>query len=116
MGREFDNKIKYFSRPSKHLGLICCPKIKKKPKFKDVRKCKNSRLGDMHWIKYDNHCVKHLINILKGAYTSPVLGSKPKCLMFFNKTFPMKVEMNKVDWSHYDFQNFVTIKRGVKWS
>jgi len=100
MGREFDNKIKYFFGPSKDLELICCPKIKEKTKLKDVRKCKNSRLGGMHWIKYDKHCVKHLINILKVAYTSPILGSKSKSLMFFNKTISMKVEMNKVDWSH----------------
>ncbi len=48
MGREFDNKIKYFFGPSKDLELICCPKIKEKTKLKDVRKCKNSRLGGMH--------------------------------------------------------------------
>jgi len=99
-GRSLTIKLNIFLDHQNTLDWYVAQKLKKKPKFKDVRKCKNSRLGGMHWIKYDKHCVKHLISILKVAYTSPILGSKSKCLMFYSKTFSMKVEMNKVDWSH----------------
>lgn len=46
MGREFDNKIKYFFGPSKDLGLICCPKIKEK---NEAQRCKKMQEFKTRW-------------------------------------------------------------------
>ncbi len=71
-------KLNIFLDHQNTLDWYVAQKLKKKPKFKDVRKCKNSRLGGMRWIKYDKHCVKHLINILKNCLYITHLGKQIK--------------------------------------
>ncbi len=50
--------------------------------------------GGVHHNKYNGHCMKQWAKISKATWTSPILGKRSTCQIFFSRASLTKDEVN----------------------
>ncbi len=79
---------------SKDLGPKRCPNIWRREESKEMKDFMKVEEGGVHHKRYEDHCMKQWIKILKATWTSSIIKKRSTWGTSFNMPFFMKDDVN----------------------